>query len=343
MRRLNRETCEVMSMNIQKTMKALPITGITNAEDAALVEVPVPAIRPGWALVRVRGFGLNHSELELRHSEILADYIKKPIIPGIEGVGEIVDPSDTGFAVGTKVCMLMGGMGRAWDGSYAEYCLVPSSRLFTIPPAARDLSWTTLAAVPETFYTAWGSLFEGLQLKPNDTLLVRGASCGLGYAVIQIAHALGSRVIATTHRKAYAPLLRDCGANEVVIDNGTLAKAGVRAHKALELIGPKTLQDSMNCLLPGGICCDTGILGGVFTLNRFDPIKDIPNGRYLTGFFSNYPSQEIMNELFSFVAVHGIEPIVAKSFPFEQLVDALAMQDAGGFQGKLVVANEGHR
>ena len=323
-----------------KTMRALSITGVTTAEQAELTEMPIPATRPGWALVRVRGFGHNHSELELRQSEIRADYIKKPIIPGIEGVGEIVDPSDTGLEVGTKVCMLMGGMGRSWDGSYAEYCLAPASRLFTIPEAAWELPWATLAAIPETFYTAWGSLFEGLRLKPSDTLLVRGASCGLGYATIQVAHALGCHIIATTHREAYALRLRDFGADEVVLDKGRLAQTTIRANKALELIGPKTLQDTMLCLLPGGICCDTGILGGVFTLNRFDPIKGIPNGRYLTGFFSNYPTQEVMDELFTFVTEHGIEPFVAKVFPFERLVDALATQDAGGFQGKLVVTSE---
>lgn len=325
----------------QGLMRALRIDSVTPAEAARLVDVPIPEAKPGWALVRVRGFGINHSELELRRSEIRADYIKKPIIPGIEGVGEVADPSDTGHAPGTKVCMLMGGMGRMWDGSYAEWCLVPASRLFTIPDSACDLPWATLAAIPETYYTAWGSLFEGLRLKAGETLLVRGASCGLGYAAVQIAHALGCRVVATTHREAYVGRLRNFGADEVVLDDGTLAKVGVRAHKALELLGPKTLQDSMGCLLPGGICCDTGILGGVFTLDRFDPIKDIPNGRYLTGFFSNYPTQEAMDALFAFVAEHGVEPYVAEVFPFERLADALAMQDAGGFQGKLVVTING--
>lgn len=327
-------------MGVQETMRALSITGVTTAKQATLVEVPVPKTQPGWVLVRVRGFGLNHSELELRQSEIRAPYITKPIIPGIEGVGEVVDPGDTKLTTGTKVCMLMGGMGRMWNGSYAEYCLVPESHLFTIPESAEGLSWTTLAAIPETYYTAWGSLFEGLKLGPSDTLLVRGASCGLGYAAVQIAHALGSHVIATTHRESYAPLLRGCGADEVILDNGTIAAIGMRVHKALELLGPKTLLDSMACLLPGGICCDTGILGGVFTLDRFDPIKSIPNGRYLTGFFSNYPTQEVIDELFTLVAKHNIEPVIAKAFPFENLVDALALQEEGGFQGKLVVTSE---
>jgi NADPH:quinone reductase-like Zn-dependent oxidoreductase len=318
-------------------MRALSISEITEGRDAHLVEVPIPDPRPGWALVRVRGFGLNHSELELRRSEIRAEYIKKPIIPGIEGVGEISDPGDTGLAAGARVCMLMGGMGRSWDGSYAEKCLVPSMRLFRIPDVACELPWVTLAAIPETYYTAWGSLFEGLRLEASDTLLVRGASCGLGYAAVQIAHALGSRVIATTHRDEYAERLGDFGADEVVLDDGTLSRAGVRAHKALELIGPKTLQDTLGCLRHGGICCDTGILGGVYTLDRFDPIKGIPNGRYLTGFFSNYPTQEAMDALFAFVANHKLEPYVAASFPFDRLPDALALQDAGGFQGKIVV------
>lgn len=319
------------------TMRALSIDRVTAGTEAKLSKVPVPAMRPGWALVRMRGFGLNHSEFELRRSEIRADYIKKPIIPGIEGVGEVEDPGDTGFSAGTKVCMLMGGMGRSWDGSYAEWCLVPAAHMFQIPDAACELPWATLAAIPETYYTAWESLFEALRLEAADTLLVRGASCGLGYAAVQIAHALGSRVIATTHREEYAGRLRDFGANEVVLDDGALSRAGVRAQKALELVGPKTLQDTLGCLTRGGICCDTGILGGVFTLDRFDPIKGIPNGCYLTGFFSNYPTQEAIDALFSFVTEHKLEPYVAATFPFDRLSDALALQDAGGFQGKIVV------
>ncbi len=325
---------------MSNTMRALQISDITPASEAVLSEVPVPAVKPGWVLVRVRGIGMNHSEWELCHDEIRESYITHPIIPGIEGVGEVVDPSDQPFVSGQKVCMLMGGMGRMWDGSYAEYCLVRADHLFAIPEAACKLSWATLAAIPETFFTAWGSLFECLQLKAGDTLLVRAASCGLGYAALQIAHALGVRTIATTHRERYVELLKSFGANEVVLDSGALADTGVKADKVLELSGPKTLADSLGCLNHGGICCDTGILGGQFVLNGFDPIKDIPNGCYLTGFFSNYPTQEVMDHIFAFVAKHGIEPFVAKVFDFDHLIDALAMQDEGGFQGKLVIVNE---
>jgi len=250
-------------------MRALQISDITPASEARLCNIAIRQAKPGWALVRVRGFGMNHSEWELRHDEIREEYIAKPIVPGIEGVGEVVDASDIGLRVGQKVCMLMGDMGRSWNGSYAQYCLVRTDHLFAIPNTAADLPWATLAAIPETFFTAWGSLFECLDLQKDDTLLIRGASCGLGYAAIQIAHAVGARVLATTHRSMYVDLLTSFGADEVLMDVGALADKGVRASKVLELVGPRTLRDSLQCLERGGICCDTGILGGTFTLDGF--------------------------------------------------------------------------
>ena len=96
---------------IPEMMKAVVLTGPTQAETACLSDVPVPRVRPGWILVRIRAFGLNHSEQILRLSEIQADYIQKPIIPGIECVGEVADPSDSSMREGQKVAALMGGHG----------------------------------------------------------------------------------------------------------------------------------------------------------------------------------------------------------------------------------------
>lgn len=326
----------------ERLMRAVALDRITPAADVHLDEVPVPTVRPGWTLICMHGRGLNHSEQVLREEEIAEDYIKHPVIPGIEGVGVVTDPSDSGLALGQPVCALMGGMGRSWDGSYAECCLVRNDHLFAIPQEAASLPWATLAAIPETFFTAWGSLFECLCLEASDTLLVRGASCGLGYAALQIAHALGCHTIATTHRRKYEELLRRQGADEVLLDaEGSLAGSGIHADKVIELVGPKTLRDSLALLSPGGICCDTGILGSLELLDGFDPIKDVPNGCYLTGFFSNYPTQESMDDIFRFVAEHHIEPLIARTFDFDHLPDAIRLQDEGGFQGKLVVADPG--
>ena len=315
-------------------MKAVCIDKVTPAEEVTLAEIPVPEVKSGWVLVKVKAFGMNHSEQILRLSEIKADYIQKPIVPGIECVGEIADASDTDFTVGQKVIALMGGMGRSFNGSYAEYALLPAHHVFAIES---DLPWERLAAVPETYFTAWGSLFECLQLKKEDTLLIRGATCALGYAAIQIPKALGCKVIATTHRESKLPLIAD--ADETMLDDGQLA-GKIKATKALELVGARSIRDTLRCMVKGGIVCHTGLLGGVYTLDGFDPIKEIPNGVYLTGFFSNYPTQQTVDEIFAFLNEHRLEPCFGECFDFEHIKDACIALDFGKVNGKIVVKVE---
>ena len=315
-----------------KSMRAVVLDSVTEASDIALSEYPVPEVRPGWVLIKVKAFGLNHSEQILRLNEIRADYIQKPVIPGIECVGVIADPSDSGLFAGQKVTALMGGMGRSFNGSYAEYALIPRRNVFTIES---DLSWAELGAVPETYFTAWGSLFECLQLNADDTLLIRGATCALGYAAIQIAKALGCKVTATTHRTEKLSLIQT--ADEALVDDGKLTRKLNGISKALDLVGPRNLRDTLMSVEKGGVVCQTGILGGVYTLNGFDPIKDIPNGVYLTGFFSNYPTQKIITEIFTFLTNHKLTPVIGKVFDFDNIKEAIAAQDNGKINGKIVV------
>ena len=313
-------------------MKAVVLDKITEAKDIVLSEYPIPEVRPGWVLVKVKAFGLNHSEKLLRLNEIRADYIRKPIIPGIECVGEIVVPSDSGLETGQKIAALMGGMGRSFNGSYAEYALLPARIVF---PVNSDLPWEALGAVPETYFTAWGSLFECLHLTTEDTLLIRGATCALGYAAIQIAKALGCHVIATTHRAEKLPLISE--ADEAVLDDGKLSGKIHGVSKALDLIGPRYLKDTLTSVEKGGIVCQTGLLGGVYVLNGFDPIKDIPNGVYLTGFFSNYPTQQTVDDIFAFLNEKELVPAGGRVFDFVNIRDAIAAQDEGKVNGKNVV------
>lgn len=318
---------------IPEKMRAVVLTEPTNAESVKLTEYPVPRARPGWVLVKVKAFGMNHSEQVLRLSEIRADYIQKPIIPGIECVGEIVDSSDSHFQKGQKVVALMGGMGRSFNGSYAEYALLPVHHVFAV---SSDFSWEQLAAVPETYFTAWGSLFECLDLKSEDTLLVRGGTCALGYAAIQIAKALGCKVIATTHRESKLSLLD--AADVALLDTRNLAGMFSGVTKALELVGPKTLYDTLRCVSKNGIVCHTGILGGVYALNDFDPIKFIPNGVYLTGFYSNWPTQDVIDDIFHFLKRYQLEPCFGRSFSFSEISDACTALDEGTVNGKIVVS-----
>lgn len=312
-------------------MKALVMNSVTNSDDIVLSEIEKPGAVKGWPLVRIAGFGMNHSELVLRTSEIRASYIRKPIVPGIECIGYVEESLDPDFRKGDRVCSLMGGMGRNYNGSYEEYASLPANRLFHVKSSLSD---EYLAAVPETFFTAWGSLFSSLDLKKEDTLLVRGATSALGYAAIQLAKALGCMVIGTTHKEEKKHYITDLDA-EAILDEGQLPE-GLHVNKILELVGPRTLKDSLRHLYQKGICCNTGILGGVYYLDGFDPIKDIPNSVYLTGFFSNYPTQEIMDAIFAFIDEHQIRPFIGKRFGFSDIRNAIKAQEKG-VDGKIVV------
>jgi NADPH:quinone reductase and related Zn-dependent oxidoreductases len=317
-------------------MKAIVINGCCKAEDLHISEIPTPQVKPGWVLVKVRAAGLNHSEALMRLYEADRDYIHTPIVPGIECVGEVADASDSGLRVGDRVIALMGGMGRSFDGSYAEYALLPATHVFRVDT---DLDWTSLAAVPETYFTAHGSLFESLRLEAGDTLLVRGATSTVGMAAVQLAKAVGARVIAACRRESSFEKLQAAGADHCVIDDERLSEHpwAERPNKMLELVGIKTLYDSLRTVTEPGYVCHTGNLGFVFTASDFNPIKDIPNGVYLTSFYSNYPTQAVIDDLFRLIRRGGIRPLYSKVFGMDEIATAHKLLETGGAGGKIVL------
>lgn len=317
-------------------MKAIVINGCCKAEDLHISEIPTPQVKPGWVLVKVRAAGLNHSEALMRLYEADRDYIHTPIVPGIECVGEVADASDSSLRVGDRVIAIMGGMGRSFDGSYAEYALLPATHVFRVDT---DLDWTSLAAVPETYFTAHGSLFESLRLEASDTLLVRGATSTVGMAAVQLAKAVGARVIAACRRESSFEKLQAAGADHCVIDDERLSEHpwAERPNKVLELVGIKTLYDSLRTVTEPGYVCHTGNLGFVFTASDFNPIKDIPNGVYLTSFYSNYPTQAVIDDLFRLIRRGGIRPLYSKVFGMDEIATAHKLLETGGAGGKIVL------
>ncbi|MCR4993796.1 MAG: zinc-binding dehydrogenase [Bacteroidales bacterium] len=317
-------------------MKAILLQGCCKAEEMHVCELPVPQVRPGWVLVKVHAAGLNHSEALLRMYEADNDYINTPIVPGIECVGEIADASDTHFSIGDRVIALMGGMGRSFNGSYAEFALLPAKNVFKVHT---DLDWLALAAIPETYYTAFGSLTEGLLLQPSDVLLVRGATSTVGLAAIQLAKAIGCRVIASSRREEKFARLYKVGADACVLDDGQIAQKTMtlQPNKILELIGPKTLHDSLLAVRRPGYVCSTGLLGNQFTVAQFDPIKYIPNNVFLTGFYSNYPSEEVINNLFGIIRKAHLHPLYHKVFTLEEIAQAHTLLEKGTAEGKIIL------
>lgn len=171
-------------------MKAVVVYEAGGPEKLAYTDVPTPKIKEGWSLVKVKGFGINHSEIFTREGK--SPSVIFPRILGIECVGVIEKTSDPLLLpIGQKVISIMGEMGRAFDGGYAEFVLLPNAQIY---PVTTDLSWEELVTIPETYYTAYGSL-QNLQIKPTDRVLVRGGTSGVGIAFLKLLKGKDSKIV----------------------------------------------------------------------------------------------------------------------------------------------------
>ena len=178
------------------TMRAVVLDGPGPASALQIRELPVPTPRAGWALIAVKAFGLNRSEL---HSRLgLAEGMTWPRVLGAEATGVIEACPGGEFAPGQQVAALAGGMGRVFDGGYAEYTCVPVSQ---VVPFASSLNWPTLGAIPVMLLTANGSLDVGLDAKTGQTLLVRGGASSIGMATAVLAKRLSMTVLSTTRNR----------------------------------------------------------------------------------------------------------------------------------------------
>lgn len=315
-------------------MKAVVVSRPGGPEVLTYTDVPTPHVKPGWSLVRVRGFGINHSEIFTRQGA--SPSVHFPRILGIECVGQISDTTDPDrLPVGQTVVSIMGEMGRAFDGGYAEYALLPNDQLY---PVTTTLSWPDLAAVPETYYTAFGAL-KGLRLAPHDTLLVRGGTSGVGVAATKLARALDPtiQITGTTRSLAKAPAMQALGYSTVITDTAGHLGTNQTFTKILELIGPKTLQDSLTHLAEDGIASCTGELGGVWTVPDFEPISQIPNNAYLTSFASGDVRTTWLNELLRTIETQHIDVAPTKVFTLDQVAAAHTYLESGHSLGKVVV------
>lgn len=320
-------------------MKAWIIREAGGPERFSLEEIAKPEPCQGSTLIKVRAFGLNRSEWFTRNGD--SPEVKFPRVLGIECVGEVVDSGGLDLEAGTTVAAIMGGMGREFDGSYAEYTLVPHSCVF---PIQTRLPWERLAALPEMLQTTHGSLHSGLEIERADSILIRGGTSSIGMAALALAKDAGLHVATTSRSSSKVDMLEKAGADEVWIDDGLLASQITasdrhRYDRVLELIGTTTLLDSLRCVRAGGIVCMTGILGGQWVLQSFEPMADIPTGTKLTS-YSGGSSDISTEQLQRYVGLVEEDKLVIQTgpvFKFEELVQAHELMDANKAGGKIVV------
>jgi NADPH2:quinone reductase len=322
-----------------ETMRAVVLDGPGPPEALVIRDLPVPDPAAGWVLIRVRAFGLNRSELHTRLG--LAQGVTFPRVPGIEAVGEVAKCPGGEFPPGQQVATLMGGMGRVFDGGYAEYTCVPAGQVI---PFRSDLDWAVLGAVPEMLQTAYGSLNVGLDAQPGQSILVRGGTSSVGMATAVLAKQRGMTVLATTRNPAKGAALTGVGADHVLIEDGNVARQ-VRqifpdgADAALELVGTPTLPDTLRSVRVHGVVCFTGMLSNQWTVRDFYPIEYLPRGVRLTAYggeAADLPPQLLQSFLDRVAAGTAVVPI-GRVYRFDQVVEAHRAMEGDQVSGKLVV------
>jgi NADPH:quinone reductase-like Zn-dependent oxidoreductase len=303
-------------------------------------EIPEPEPKPGYAVIQVKAFGINHAEMHMRKGE----WAEIADVSGIECVGVVKSCPGGEFAVGSRVAALMGGLGRTINGSYAEYTRAPVTNVVAVES---DLSWDDLAAIPETYATAWTCLFRNLEIAKGQTLVIRGATSSFGQAALNMAVNAGAKVIATTRNRERFPMLNSLGASRVELEGADLSQRIAEKKQldaVLDLVGNSTILDSLNMLRRGGRACLAGWLGGLAPIHDFNPLLQMASGVYLTFFGSfvfgtpGFPVSDVpLQSIAADIAAGRYQAKPSRVFRFEDIREAHRVMDANQAKGKLVV------
>lgn len=327
-------------------MRAVVLREPGPVENLEIKDLPVPEPPPGWVRIAVKAFGLNRSELHTRLG--LAEGVTFPRVLGIEAVGVVDVAAGTDLQPGQQVATLMGGMGRVFDGGYAEYTVVPRRQVISF---RSDLSWDVLAALPETLQTAYGSLTVGLDVQPGQSLLIRGGTSSVGLAAATVAKDLGVTVLSTTRRADRVDALMAHGVDYPIVDAGQIApqvRAIIRngVDAALELVGTPTLPDTLASARVHGTVCFTGMLSNQWIVPNFYPIAYLPRGVRLTAYSggSDDLPAEVLQRYLDRLSTGEVSLGPIRVYDLEQIRQAHLDMEHNRALGKMVVMvrSQGH-
>lgn len=316
-------------------MKAAVIYEAGGPDKFIIEERPLPKLKEGWTLVKVLGFGVNHSEIFTRKG--LSPSVSFPRVLGIECVGQVLETTSDNLEVGQQVISIMGEMGRAFNGSYADHVLLPNQQVYAV---TSKLPLEELVAVPETYYTAYGA-FKNLQIKASDQVLVRGATSSVGLAFMKLVKAKFKdvKVYGSSRKLDKKDKLLAAGFDGVILDKNNQLETQLSFDKILELVGPASIKDSFDHIKENGIVCSNGQLGGIWNLQDFDPIVELKNNSYLASFYSGQVNQTLLQEMLDYLDQYQVPVQPEKIFSLDDIAQAHAYLESDHSFGKVIVLN----
>jgi putative PIG3 family NAD(P)H quinone oxidoreductase len=326
---------------IPSTMVAIDPAEAGGPEVLQPAERPVPRPGPGELLIKVAAAGVNRPDVLQREGK----YPPPPGAPsilGLELAGEVVGLGEGGDArlMGRPVMALVAG------GAYAEYAVAPSGQCMAVPPS---LSMVEAAALPETLFTVWSTVFERGRAAPSETLLVHGGTSGIGTIATMLGKLFGLTVIVTAGSTEKCRRALEIGADQAidyktqdfVAEVNTLAPDGV--NLVLDMVGGDYVPRNLDCLAPEGRHVSIAVQRGA---SAEIPIWKIMQRRLTltgstlrardVGFKTNLRDQ-LTRTVWPLLADGRLKPVIDSTFPLAQAADAHRRLDAGDHVGKTVL------
>lgn len=321
-------------------MRAIEISQPGPASVLRLTERPIPVPAAGEVLIKVHAAGINRPDVAQR----LGQYAPPPgasDIPGLEIAGEVVGGDAAAFQLGDMVCALVAG------GGYAEYCTAPVGQCLPIP---RGLTALEAASLPENYFTVWSNVFDRSRLSQGESLLVQGGSSGIGVSAIQLGAALGHRVFATAGSddkcRACEALGAERGINYRTEDFPVVVKeltGGRGVDVILDMVGGDYLQREITCLADDGRIGLIALLGG--SKANIDLGQVLRRRLTISGStlrprpiaFKAAIAANLRTTVWPLLEAGKIKPVIFKTFPLEQAVDAHLLMESSTHVGKIML------
>jgi len=324
-------------------MRAVIVSEPGGPEVLEVVDLPDPTPAPGEVVVDVVSTAVNRADT-LQRKGFYPPPPGASDVLGLECSGTVsaVGAEVTGWSVGDRVCALLAG------GGYASKVAVPAGQLMPVPG---EVDLATASALPEVACTVWSNVFMVAGLRADETLLVHGGAGGIGTMAIQLAHALGARVVTTAGSAEKLGLCRSLGADVVVnyreqdfVEEVRRATDGLGADVILDNMGASYLDRNLDALATEGRLVVIGMQGGA--KGELDLGKLLrKRGAVVATSLRARPVEEktaicaaVVEQIWPLVADGSVKPVVHTTLPLERVGDAHRLMEEGGHTGKILLS-----